>query len=561
MLRISAGSLADIRIGIKRPGIQVEPTSQGGRTEQALLVSTSPPNKRQKIFAASVIALLLGAMLLVAPFARTELESTEPLVLAYTASVFTTELITAALLLSLFAIQRSPAILVLAMAYLFSGFMAVPWALSFPGVLAPLEFADAGQQTTASIAAIRRIGCPLFLLTYAMLRGSREVRPGRLVPALIVGSIAAVVATVVGVSWIIFRHQDLLPPFMDDSGRITEVWVYVPGIALVLYALLVLLLGPFGRSVLDLWLTVVICALAIDLVLLSFISSGLRLSVGWWAGRLYSLTAATVVLLVLLAEAASMAARLARSVAAERRGHEARLVTLQAFSASIAHEINQPLASMVTNADAGRRWLARDKPDLDEAGAALARIARDGHRAGKVIDGIRATFSKGGQEHALLDLNPLILDVLDRYRDECRMAHVAVHTELDPNLPPVSVNRVQIEQVVCNLVTNAIDALRSVAGGQRALLVRSTVSSGGEVLLSVEDSGTGLPPGQGDRLFEPFFTTKVSGLGVGLTVSRLILESHGGRLWATENAPRGAIFQFTLPCDTAPGALAEEPVG
>ncbi len=526
-----------------------------------MLVSTSPPNRRQKLFATGVIALLLGAMLLVAPFAGNEMESTEPLVLAYTAAALTTELITAALLLSLFAIQRSPAILVLAAAYLFSGFMAVPWAFSFPGVLTPLGFSEAGQQTTASIAAMRRIGCPLCLLAYALLRGSRQVRPGRTVPALILGCIVSVAAMVLGITWLVFEHQDLLPRFTDDNGRITELWMYVPGVALALYALLVVLLGPLGRSVLDLWLTVVICALAIDLILLSYLSAGLRLSVGWWAGRLYSLTAASVVLVVLLAEAASLAARLARSVAAERRAQEARLVTLQAFSASIAHEINQPLASMVTNADAGLRWLARERPNLDEAGTALARIARDGHRAGRVIDGIRATFSKGGQDHARLDLNPLIREVLERYRDEFRMAHVAVHTELDPTLPPVSVNRVQIEQVACNLVTNAIDAMRSAAGGQRVLTVRSAASSGAEVLVSVEDSGTGLPPGQGDRLFEPFFTTKVSGLGVGLTVSRLILESHGGRLWATGNVPRGAIFQFTLPSDPGPGPWAEEPAG
>jgi signal transduction histidine kinase len=532
----------------------------GQRDEHILLLSTAPPNKRQKIFAAGVVVLLLVAMLLVAPFARNELEGTETLVPAYAAAALTTEFITAALLLSLFAIQRSPAILVLATAYLFSGFMAVPWAVSFPGVLAQLGFSDAGQQTTAAIAAIRRIGCPLFLLTYALLRGSREVAPGRLVTALIVGCIASVAVTVVGVTWIIVENQDLLPRFTEDSGRITDLWMYVPGVALVLYALLVLLLGPFGRSVLDLWLTVVICALAIDLLLLSFISAGLRLSVGWWAGRLYSLTAASVVLIVLLAEAASLAARLARSMTAERRAHEARLVTLQAFSASIAHEINQPLASMVTNAEAGLRWLARDRPDLEEAGAALARIARDGHRAGKVVEGIRAVFSKGGRDHARLNLNLLLREVLDRYRDELRMAHVAVRTELDPDLPPVSVNRVQIEQVACNLVMNAIDAMRSVSGGQRVLLVRSAAPSGSEVLVSVEDSGTGLPPAYRDRLFEPFFTTKASGLGVGLTVSHLILESHQGRIWATENAPRGAIFHFTLPGDRDPGSSAEEPV-
>lgn len=536
------------------------PADIGRRDEHVLLLSTSPPNKRQKLFAAGVIAFLLGAMLLVAPFARSELESTEILVPAYAAAVFTNELITAALLLSLFAILRSLAILVLATGYLFSGFMVVPWALTFPGVLAQLGVADAGHQTTASIAALRRIGFPLCVLAYAMLRGSKEVRPGKPVPGLIAGCVASVAVTVIAVTWTIFENQDLLPPFMEDSRRITNLWFYVPGVTFVLYALLAVLLWPSGRSVLDLWLLVVICALAIDLLLLSFVSSGLRLSVGWWAGRLYSLTAASVVLIVLLAEAASLAVRLARSVAAERRAHEARLVTLQAFSASIAHEINQPLASMVTNADAGLRWLAREQPNLDEAGAALARIARDGHRAGMVIDGIRTTFSKGGQDHARLSLNQLISNVLDRYRDELRLAHVAVHTELDPNLPLVSVNRVQIEQVACNLVTNAIDAMRSIASGQRVLLVRSAVSSGAEVIVSIEDSGVGLPPGQDDRLFEPFFTTKTSGLGVGLTVSRLILESHGGRLWATGHAPRGAIFQFTLPCDTGPGSLAEEQV-
>lgn len=539
----------------------MEPASPGGRNEQALLLSTSPPNKRQKFFAVGAIALLFGAMLLVAPFARNKLEGTESLIPAYAAAVFTTELITAALLLSLFAIQRSPAILVLAMAYLFSGFMAVPWALSFPGVLAQLGLADAGQQTTASIAAIRRIGCPLCLLTYAMLRGSREVRPGRLVPVLIVGSIASVMATVVGVTWIIVENQDLLPRFVDDSRRITDLWMYVPGIALVLYALLVVLLGPFGRSVLDLCLLVVICALTIDLLLLSFLSAGLQFSVGWWAGRLYSLTAASVVLLVLLAEAASLSARLTRSAAAERRAHEDRLVTLQAFSASIAHEINQPLASMVTNADAGLRWLTRERPDLDEASAALTRIARDGHRAGKVVEGIRTMFSKGGQDHARLDLNQLIRDVLDCYRDDCRMAHVVIHTDFDVDLPSVSANRVQIEQVVANLVANAIDAMRSVSSRQRVLLVRSAAPSNGKVLVTVEDSGVGLPPAHGDRLFEPFFTTKTGGLGVGLTVSRLILEAHGGRLWASANTPRGAIFQFTLPCDTGPGPSREEPVG
>ncbi len=536
----------------------MEAASPGGRNEQALLVSNSPPNREQKLFALGVVAVLLGAMLLVAPFARNRLEGSEPMVLAYTAAVFTTEMITAALLLSLFAVQRSPAILVLAIAYLYSGFMAVPWALSFPTVVASLGLAEAGQQTTASIAAMRRIGCPLFLLAYAMLRRSGEVPAGRMVPAMIVGSVAAVAVVVAGVTWTILGNQDLLPVFVDEGRRITHVWMYVPIVALALYAVLIVLLGLFGRSVLDLCLLVVICALTIDLVLLSFVSAGLQFSVGWWAGRLYSLAAASVVLIVLLAEAASLSARLARSAAAERRAHEDRMVTLQAFSAAVAHEINQPLASMVTNADAGLRWLARERPDVEEARAALTRIARDGHRAGKVVEGIRTTFSKRDEDRGQLNINQLIRDVLDCYRDECRAAHVVMQTELDPDLPLVSGNRVQIEQIIANLVTNAIDAMRTVTDGERVLRVTSTAMSAGEVVVSVADSGIGLPPAHADRLFQPFFTTKPNGLGVGLTVSRLILEAHGGRLWASDNAPAGAIFHFALPCAARPAPFAEE---
>lgn len=546
----------------------MEQASTGREDEHAFLLSSSRPNRRQKVFAASVIALLLAAMLLVVPFAPTPVASTEILVPVYAAAVFTNEVITAALLFALFAIQRSPAILALALGYLFSGFMAAPWALSIPGVLPQLALPDVGQQTTALVAMLRRLGFPLFVLAYALLRGRREFRAGRMVPVVVAGCVAAIATTAGGLAWMIIEGQALLPPFMEDTRRISSVWFYLLAVALLVYAAVVVLLWRFGQTVLDLWLLVVICALSIELVLLSIdlvlqslAGSGLRLSLGWWAGRLFSLAASGLVLLVLLAEAASLSARLARSGAAERRAHEAQLVTLQAFSAFIAHEINQPLASMVTNADAGLRWLARETPDLDEAAAALARIARDGDRAGKVVDGIRTMFSKGGHEYARLDVNELLRGVLDDYRDACRTANIAIQTRLAAELPAVFANRVQVEQVVCNLVANAIDAMRSAPAGQRVLRVGSAVTSGAELVISVEDTGSGLPPAHRERLFEPFFTTKAGGLGVGLTVSRLILEAHGGRLWAAENAPRGAVFQFTLPCAMGLGSAEEEMAG
>jgi hypothetical protein len=228
------------------------------------------------------------------------------------------------LLLSLFAIQRSPAILVLAMAYLFSAFMAVPCAASFPGVIAPfgVNRCRAADDRLDRRGSTHRLPAVPADLRHAA--GGREGAAWQARSGVDRGRHRSGRGDGRWHHLLIFEYQDMLPRFMEDSGRTTDVWLYVPGVALVWYALLVVLLGPFGRSVLGLWLTVVICALAIDLVLLSFISSGPRLIVGWWAGRLYSLTVATVVLLVRLAEAASMAARLPGAlrpnVAGRRRG-------------------------------------------------------------------------------------------------------------------------------------------------------------------------------------------------------------------------------------------------
>jgi signal transduction histidine kinase len=220
---------------------------------------------------------------------------------------------------------------------------------------------------------------------------------------------------------------------------------------------------------------------------------------------------------------------------------------MEALSASIAHEVNQPLASIVTNADAGLRWLGRKSPDLEETRAALTRIVSDGHRAGKVIEGIRTMFKKSAQERVPLNLNQLIGDVLRRSQREAQLGRVSVEAELDEQLPLTTGNPIQLQQVVSNLVANAIDAMGSVTDRPRVLRVESKRHASGTILVSVADSGSGLDPDARDRIFEPFFTTKSDGMGMGLMFCRSIVEAHGGQLWATDNVPRGAIFQFTLP--------------
>ncbi|WP_207461321.1 MASE4 domain-containing protein [Azospirillum sp. SYSU D00513] len=529
--------------------------------EQHFLLSGLPPGPGQKRLAAGVLLVLLAALALTAPFARVALAGTEILLPAYATAVVTTEAITAALLFAQFAIRPSRALLALAVGYLFAALMMIPWLLTFPGVFAPNGLLGAELQSTASIAGLRRLGFPLFVLAYALLDdGSGGWPSGAAARRTVFGCILGTVALVCGLTWLILSNDAAMPDFMIDRARTTGVWNLVLYATLLVCLVALALLWLRRRSVLGLWLMVVVGAWIIETVLLGFVSSG-RYSLGWWAGRLYGLASASIVLVVLLAETAALYARLVRSAAAERRVREARLMTMEALSASIAHEVNQPLSSMVTNANTGLKWLERDVPDIGEAQAALRRVVRDGHRAGKIVENTGLVFRKEARERAPLDLNALIRRVLRRVEGEARLGRVSVRTELDKWLPSVTGNPVQLEQVVLNLVANALDAMEAAggpAGGACSLRVRTERHAFGSVLVSVEDSGPGLDPGHRDRVFEPFFTTKPHGIGMGLMLCRSIVEAHGGRLWFTEAAPHGSMFQFTLPADPDDGPPTTE---
>jgi PAS domain S-box-containing protein len=225
----------------------------------------------------------------------------------------------------------------------------------------------------------------------------------------------------------------------------------------------------------------------------------------------------------------------------------ARLTTMGELTASIAHEINQPLAAIVTSANACLRWLANDRPDLDEARQAAERIVRDGHRAADIIRSVRALAGKSEPEMTPLDINDAIREVLVLTRSELRRHDVSLETVLSGGLEPVMGDRVQLQQVILNLVMNGIEAMSAVMHEPRVLRVRSRIDGPGDLLIAVEDSGPGLAPETMARLFDPFFTTKPSGMGMGLSICRSIVDAHSGRLWASAQSPRGAVFQFTVP--------------
>jgi signal transduction histidine kinase len=229
--------------------------------------------------------------------------------------------------------------------------------------------------------------------------------------------------------------------------------------------------------------------------------------------------------------------------------HTARVATLGELTASIAHEVNQPLVGVVTSGNAGLRWLAADPPNVEAARRAVERVVRDGHRASEVIERTRALIKKTPPKKERVDLNEIVSETIALTRAEAQRNGVALQTDLAHELPLVAGDRIQLQQVILNLIVNAIEAMSGDDAGQRELLVVSGKDGPNRVVIAVRDSGPG-PEQEGlNRLFDAFYTTKPHGMGMGLAISRTIIESHGGRLSATPNLPRGAVFQFDLPID------------
>jgi PAS domain S-box-containing protein len=231
--------------------------------------------------------------------------------------------------------------------------------------------------------------------------------------------------------------------------------------------------------------------------------------------------------------------------------HANRVATMGQLTASIAHEVNQPIAATVINAQVALRWLSAQPPDLERVRQTLDCIVKDGNRAGDVIGGIRDLIKKAPPRRDRLEINQAMREVIELTRGEAMKNRVSVQTELADGLPLIEGDRVQLQQLILNLIINAVEAMSRTSEGGRELLIASGQSEANGVLVTVKDSGPGLAPATLERLFEPFHTTKPSGLGLGLSICRSIVEAHGGRLWASANVPRGAIFQFTLP--THPG--------
>jgi signal transduction histidine kinase len=521
-----------------------------------ILSSLSPSLAQRRLALAVVFALLIAFFITAGPLSTIQSSRIDAFVPAYATAIFVNDSITAVLLFAQFSILRSRALLAISSGYLFAALVAIPWLLTFPGVFAPGGLLGAGLQSTNWLYILWHAGFPTFVMAYALLKDADPAK--RLwqgsVGAAILLSVATTAAVVCAATLLVTAGDSLLPRISLDPVHFSTLWLYVAGCLVLWIVLTLIVLWIRRRSVLDLWLMVVMCAYAIEVFLAAF--PGLaRFSVGWYAGRIFGFVSGSLVLVVLLYEITILYAQLLRAVLAQRREREARLLTGNAVAATIAHEVKQPLSGMITNADAGLRWLDRSTPDLEEAKAAFNQIVADGHRAGAVIESIRTIFKKDARNRTSLDVNHLIGEALALVRGDLQQHRILLEAEPNAQVPQVRGDRIQLQQVFLNLITNAIDSMAA-KDGPRILCVRSEVHDGGNVMISVADTGTGIESQEVERIFSPLFTTKSNGMGMGLSICRSIIEAHDGRIGVAPNKPQGVVFQFVLPANGATSAGA-----
>jgi signal transduction histidine kinase len=521
-----------------------------GVGDDALVLTGAPPSRAQKLVAMVVVpALLVLAFCVARPFATVQLRPIEAFVASYVTTMFVTNVVTAVILFSQFSILRTRGLLVIANGYMFAALVLIPYVLSFPGLFVRDQVLVGGVQSTAWIYILRHCGLAAFMIAFALLNGgtkSAKVRSS--VRTAILLSITATAAAAIAIAALCLGGHALLPTAASNNIRFSGNWFYYAGLPMAsLYGLALCLLWRQRRTVLGLWLMVVAFVHLFGIPL-SFFPPPSRFSVGWYTVVMINLVANSVVLIALLVQISTLYVRVLAAVRAQQREREARLVTGDAVAAMIAHEVKQPLAAMITRAEASLRRLARSTPEIDKAKDDIKQIAADGYRAAEIIDSIRGNFKKDERTRAAVDVNNLIAETAVLIRDDLHKHRIALQVEPDATSPEVAGDRTQLQQVVLNLVTNAAESMAA-AHGTRVLTVKTEVRDNSEVVVSVADTGTGVSPQNIERIFNPLFTTKTTGMGMGLAICRSIIEAHGGRIWVAPNNPQGAVFNFALSLD------------
>jgi signal transduction histidine kinase len=516
--------------------------------EFPLVIAATPASKQERRIALAIILVLTLVFIVIAPFASVRLPRVDAFVPALQTVLCITDLITAALLFSLYSIQPLPGLLALASGYIFSGLFAFLQTLAFPGAYAPSGLIGDPLSSAPYLFFLWHIAFPLAVTAYALSddRPRANDAPGRSTKATIAITIACTLVLTAGLTWAVTAGARYLPSLFVDQTRQAAITSYFGGAIWILSAAALVLLYIRKRTSLAVWLMVTVFATLPDLTLTTVLTS-VRFTLGWYTARSYALIASCTVLIVLLAQTIWLYGRLAQTTVLLRRERANRLMSLDAATGAIAHEIAQPLAAIATRGSTILNWLKRTPPDLDEVRASAIAVIEASSRADEIVSSVRALFRKTDDRRNLIHLDDVAREVLGLLQHDLESSQVAVATEFLANLPPVYADRIQLQQIVLNLVKNAIEAMSSVPSGSRHVRVVTRLSGNSTVLLSVQDSGHGITAEDQGRVFDPFFTTKPTGIGLGLAICRTVAQDHGGNLRLVETGSHGSIFEIELP--------------
>jgi len=516
--------------------------------ETKVSLVTVPPTARQRRLTSALSAAALLGFLALVPFVTVPLARVDGFIPFVQAVIATTDLMTAALLFGQFTVARSRALLILANGYLFSGLTVAVQTLMFPGAFAPTGLLGANTQSAAWMYLFWHFGFGAAVLAYAILK-DRDVTPsadGASPASVAWRSVLGVVVAAVALTWAVSGSRDFWPRLVLTETGFTPLSSYLSAINVLLSLGALALLWARRRSVLDRWLMVTMSAFFAEAATITLVAAS-RYTVAFYATRVFALVVSSAVLAALAWETARLYVRLTAAVRALQRERSSKLMNLEVVVASVAHEIKQPLTVIATRAGIVLRLLGRPQVDLDNVRRNVAEMERASFGVSEVFESIRALFRNPAQEKQSLDLNELALTALQTLSGELNDRGISISTELAPELPPVLGHKGQLQEVLLNIIQNAIDAMDGVADRPHSLRVTTGSRARGHVTLSIEDSGVGIARERLANLFDAFVTTKTRGTGLGLGICRMIVDRHEGQLSASSEVGKGTRFEITLP--------------